>query len=75
MVTGVVELALDVDAVGNLKNIRVVTENPPYLQFGQGALSDFNGAKFIPAFRGGKPVESKVTVPIYYKPSGQQSGQ
>jgi TonB family protein len=75
MVTGVVELALEVDAAGNLKNIRVVTESPPYLQFGPAALSDFDGAKFIPAFRGGKPVESKVTLPVYYKPSGQQPGQ
>src|SRR6188472_1494163 len=49
--TGVVELALEVDAAGNLKNMRVVTEDPPYLGFGQAALSDFNGAKFIPAFR------------------------
>ena len=68
--TGVVELALEVDAVGNLKNMRIVTEQPPYLGFGQAALSDFNGAKFIPAFRNGKPVDSKVKVPIYYKPSG-----
>jgi TonB family protein len=68
--TGVVELALEVDAAGNLKNIKIVTEQPPYLNFGQAALSDFNGAKFIPAFRNGKPVESKVTIPIYYKPSG-----
>jgi TonB family protein len=68
--TGVVELALDVDAAGNLKNIQIVTEEPPYLGFGQAALSDFNGAKFIPAFRNGKPVDSKVKAPIYYKPSG-----
>ena len=68
--TGVVELALDVDAAGNLKNIQVVTEEPPYLGFGQAALSDFNGVKFIPAFRNGKPVDSKVKAPIYYKPSG-----
>ena len=71
MVTGVVELRLNVDAAGNLKNIQVVTEEPPYLNFGQAALSDFNGAKFIPAFRDGKPVDSNVTIPIYYKPSGQ----
>jgi TonB family protein len=68
--TGVVELALDVDAAGNLKNIQIVTEQPPYLGFGQAAKSDFNGAKFIPAFRNGKPVDSKVKAPIYYKPSG-----
>jgi Gram-negative bacterial TonB protein C-terminal len=71
MLTGVVELALDVDAAGNLKNMKVVTEEPPYLSFGKQALSDFGGAKFIPAFRNGKPVESKVIIPIYYKPSGQ----
>jgi len=70
MVTGVVELMLDVDAAGNLKNRQVVTEDPPYLSFGQAALNDFSGAKFIPAFRNGKPVDSKVTIPIYYKPSG-----
>jgi len=68
--TGVVELALDIDAAGNLKNIQVVTEEPPYLGFGKAALSDFDGAKFIPAFRNGKPVDSKVKIPIYYKPSG-----
>jgi TonB family protein len=70
MVTGVVELALNVDAAGNLKNIRVLSEEPPYLGFGQAALTDFNGAKFIPAFRNGKPVESNVKVPVYYKSSG-----
>src|SRR5213080_880098 len=68
--TGVVELALEVDAAGNLKSIQVVTEEPPYLGFGKAALSDFDGAKFIPAFRNGKPVDSKVKIPIYYKPSG-----
>jgi TonB family protein len=68
--TGAVELAVEVDAAGNLKSMRVVSEEPPYLGFGQAALSDFDGAKFIPAFRNGKPVDSKVKVPIYYKPSG-----
>jgi len=75
MVTGVVELALEVDAAGNLKNMKVITEAPPYLHFGEAALSDFNGAKFIPAFRSGKPVDSKSTIPIYYKASGQQQDQ
>jgi TonB family protein len=69
-VTGVVELALSVDAKGNLKNIQVVSEEPPLLGFGEAALSDFNGAKFIPAFRNGQPVESNVKIPIFYKPSG-----
>jgi TonB family protein len=68
MLTGVVELALNVDVAGNLKNIQVVSEEPPFLGFGQAALDDFNGAKFIPAFRNGQPVESNVRIPLYYKP-------
>ena len=68
-VTGVAELALNVDAKGNLKNIRVLSEEPPLLGFGDAALSDFSDAKFIPAFRNGKPVESNVKIPVYYKPS------
>ena len=68
-VTGVVELALGVDTKGNLTNLQVLSEEPPLLGFGSAALSDFSEAKFIPAFRDGKPVESNVKIPVYYKPS------
>ena len=68
-VTGVVELALNVDAKGNLTNLQVLSEEPPLLGFGDAALSDFSDAKFIPAFRNGQPVESSVKIPVYYKPS------
>lgn len=68
-VTGVVELALNVDAQGNLESMQVVSEAPPLLGFGEAAISDFSGAKFIPAFRDGKPVESSVKIFVYYKPS------
>jgi TonB family protein len=68
--TGVVELALNVDARGNLKNIQVITEEPPLLGFGEAAIEDFRGAKFIPAFRNGQPVECNVKIPVYYKPPG-----
>ena len=68
-VTGVVELALNVDAKGNLTNLQVLSEEPPLLGFGDTALSDFSGAKFIPAFRNGQPVDSNVKIPVYYKPS------
>src|SRR6266581_542431 len=67
--TGVVELALNVDAKGNLTNLQVLSEQPPLLGFGDAALSDFSDAKFIPAFRSGQPVESSVKIPVYYKPS------
>jgi hypothetical protein len=68
--TGVAELALNVDAAGNLKSMQLASEYPPLLGFGDEAMSDFNGAKFIPAFRNGQPVESKVNLPIYFAPQG-----
>jgi len=68
-VTGVVELALNVNAKGNLTNLQVLSEEPPLLGFGDAALSDFGGANFIPAFRNGQPVECNVKIPVYYKPS------
>jgi TonB family protein len=67
--TGVVELAFNVDAKGNLKSMQLVSEEPPLLGFANAAISDFAGAKFIPAFRHGQPVESNVKIPVYYKPS------
>jgi TonB family protein len=71
--TGVVELALNVDAMGNLQSMQVASEEPPLLGFGNAAISDFTGAKFIPAFRDGQPVDSTVKIPVYYKPSGSVS--
>jgi TonB family protein len=68
-VTGVVELALNVDAMGNLQSMQMVSEEPPLLGFGDAAISDFTGAKFIPAFRNGQPVASTVKIPVYYKPA------
>jgi TonB family protein len=67
VLSGVVDLTLEVDAAGSVKSIQVASEEPPFLNFGEAALSDFNGAKFIPAFRNGKPVDSKVTLHVYYK--------
>ncbi len=73
--TGAVDLEVEVDAAGNLKSMRVLSEEPPFLNFGEAALSDFNGAKFIPAFRDGKPVDSKVTVHVFYKTQPPQPAQ
>jgi hypothetical protein len=68
-VTGTVDLALSVDAKGNLTHLQVLSEEPPLLGFGDAARTDFDGAKFIPAFRNGQPVESNVKIPVYYKPA------
>ena len=67
--SGLVELAVKIDAAGNPKDLRLVSEYPPLVGFGRAALEDFKGAKFIPAFRDGKPVECAITLPVYYAPS------
>jgi Gram-negative bacterial TonB protein C-terminal len=67
-VTGSADVALNIDTDGNLKNIRIVSEYPPLLGFGDAAIFGFKKAKFIPAFRNGQPVESNVTLAVYFQP-------
>jgi hypothetical protein len=66
--SGIVELALKVDATGALKDLKIVSEYPPLVGFRRAAAEDFRVASFIPAFREGKPVECSITLPVYYEP-------
>jgi hypothetical protein len=68
ILTGIVDLAVKVDGDGNMKELRVVGEYPPLAGFARAAAEDFRVAKFIPAFRNGKPVECSITLPVYYEP-------
>ncbi|MDQ6809977.1 MAG: energy transducer TonB [Verrucomicrobiota bacterium] len=68
LVRGMVELALNIDENGNLVDLTVGAEEPPLVGLGAAAVNDFSHAKFIPAFRAGKPVASRTTLPVYYKP-------
>jgi hypothetical protein len=64
--SGLGYLALRIDAAGNLQDLQIAADDPPLAGFGEAAARDLNGAKFIPAFRDGDPVESGVTLPVYY---------
>ena len=66
--TGMVEMAMKIDATGKLLDLRAVSEYPPLVGFGRAAAEDFRVATFIPAFREGKPVECNITLPVYYEP-------
>src|SRR5688572_25831795 len=66
--SGIVELALKVDASGNMIELKIISETPPLAGFRRAAAEDFRVASFIPAFRDGKPVECSVTLPVYYEP-------
>lgn len=69
-VDGSAEVEIKVDANGNLKDMSLVSEQPPFLGFGETAFSDLAKAKFIPAFRDGKPVDCDVKLPIYFNNKG-----
>ena len=70
LVDGMVELKMRVDATGNLQEIKVLSEKPPFLGFAKAALADFSDTRFIPAFRDGKPVAYDVILPVFYKAAG-----
>lgn len=70
VVNGLVELAMRVDENGNVKEMSVAYEYPSNSGFGDAAILDFTGAKFIPAFRDGRPVECAIRLPVYYKAKG-----
>ena len=67
VVDGIVQLQLKIDAAGNLQDMKILSEKPPFLGFADAARVDFRNARFIPAFRDGKPVACDVTLPVLYK--------
>jgi hypothetical protein len=69
-VDGSAELQLRVDASGNLQELELLSEQPPFLGFGDAAFDDMSKAKFIPAFRDGKPVACNVKLPVYFNAKG-----
>jgi|ERR1700693_1316367 len=69
-VDGSAELELKVDPNGNLQDLTLLSEQPPFLGFGETAFTDLSKAKFIPAFRNGKPVACDVKLPVYFNRPG-----
>ncbi len=67
-VRGEVSLRATISATGVLKDLQVASEDPPLVGLGQAAMLDLRNARFIPAFRGGQPVESTVTIPVFFHP-------
>ena len=67
-VKGLARLELKVDATGNSQDLRAVSEEPPLVGLAQAAVTDFTGAKFVPAFRDGDSVESSILLPVHYEP-------
>src|ERR1700730_1617477 len=66
-VDGAVELELKVDATGTLQDLKVLSEQPPFIGLGQAAFEDMSKAKLIPAIRDSIPVAGTVKLPSYYQ--------
>ena len=66
--TGTADVHMKIDADGNVQQATLVAEEPPVLGFGEAAIEQFKQAKFMPAFRNGKPVACEVTLPAFFKP-------
>jgi Gram-negative bacterial TonB protein C-terminal len=65
-VDGSAELEAKIDERGNLRELTLLSEQPPFLGLGDAAFDDLSKAKFIPAFRDGKPVACTVKIPVYF---------
>jgi hypothetical protein len=63
---GAVSAAVEIDESGILNHITIMAEDPPYVGFGVQVSDDLQGARFIPGFRGGKPVASKSTLTVFF---------
>ena len=66
-VDGAVELGVEINEKGFVNKVVVGIEEPPFLGFGDAAVMDISRARFIPAFRNGKPVDCRVVLPVYFK--------
>jgi hypothetical protein len=65
---GVVELSTTVDANGDQRHIRVISEDPPGFNFGKAELEMSWGAKYLPGFRNGHPVECTFNQYLWFFP-------
>jgi hypothetical protein len=64
---GVVELAITVDANGNQKNVKLLSEDPVGFNFGHATLTLLSGAKYIPGFRNGQSVDCTFDCHLWFR--------
>ena len=64
--TGWIQLSVTVDAKGNQKDLKVISEDPPGLSFSTAPRDIYAKAKWIPGFRNGRPVEVTFDYPDWF---------
>ncbi|CAN5461132.1 hypothetical protein BH18VER1_BH18VER1_10160 [soil metagenome] len=58
---------MSVDGAGKLNDVKVVSEDPPNMNFGRAALVEYSTARFIPGFRNGKAVSANFRYTSYIR--------
>ena len=66
-IEGTVFLELFIDNRGNVRNVRVLRENPPDRGFGQAAVNAFRGIRGQPAEANGVPVAARYRYNISFR--------
>jgi hypothetical protein len=65
----------DFTSKGEMQAFQIASEEPPLLGLADAAVADFNGAKFIPAFRDGDPTDSESLMSLSYTPPGEEESE
>jgi hypothetical protein len=71
-INGIVNLVAQVTVKGEMAGAQITAEEPPLLGLAEAAAADLEGAKFIPAFRDGDPVDSATIMAFCYKPPADE---
>ena len=64
---GAMQFSLTIDANGNVNAVKTVAEDPPGFGFGAAYEKIYAGAKWIPGFRNGQPVDSTFDYTDYFR--------
>jgi len=66
-IEGVVYLELFIDRTGNIRDVRILRENPPNRGFGDAAINAFRGIRGKPAEANGEPVAVRYRYNINFR--------
>jgi len=66
-IEGMVYLELFIDRQGNVRNVRILRENPPNRGFGEAAVNAFKGIRGKPAEANGEPVAVRFRYNLNFK--------
>ncbi len=61
-------MLLSIDASGKLNDVQLLREDPPGNRFGETTVKEMRNRTYLPAFRNGRPVDSKTHFRFFFVP-------